>query len=336
MKLIQLGRSSNQVIVDDGDYEFISQWKWHNRQGYAIRVIWLNKERTKRRTVQMHRVLLGAPDGVPVDHINGNPLDNRRANLRLCTPVENSRNRTVKSTYRGRPSSSQYKGVSADKGVWCANIRVNNTLKHLGLFQSEIEAAQCYDAAAGEFFGEFARVNFPEERDERTWEEIASSSRQKKDEARWRSKYSGVSWHHGQEKWVAQYGRHGGPGYIGLFSTEEAAAKAVDSAAFKHSKGNARLNFPSETPVGNWRSLLEKSAPASRYKGVSKAKKDGQWRSRINIKAGGKTREKQIGVYDSEIEAAKAYDKVAIECRGSRAKLNFPEDHPNHGTPRPL
>lgn len=91
-----------------------------------------------------------------VDHINGNRLDNRSCNLRPCSNVENIRN----SMSRG--GSSAYKGVSFHKQNrnWIASITANYKTRHLGSFQSEIEAALAYDDAAREIHGDFARTNF--------------------------------------------------------------------------------------------------------------------------------------------------------------------------------
>jgi hypothetical protein len=92
-----------------------------------------------------------------IDHINHNGLDNRKANLRLATPAQNSRNR--RPVGRG---SSQYKGVSYRKtdGVFIADIRAGRKRIYLGCFKREIEAAKAYDTAAKKYHGEFASLNF--------------------------------------------------------------------------------------------------------------------------------------------------------------------------------
>ncbi len=108
----------------------------------------------------MHRFILDAPDGAVVDHINGNALDNRRANLRLCTPTENAYNK------RKRPGTvSQYKGVSWDSRNqrWMSQLTFKNRHLFLGRFDDEQEAARAYDVAARKHFGEFANLNFKHE-----------------------------------------------------------------------------------------------------------------------------------------------------------------------------
>jgi len=139
------------ALIDEEDLSLISEFKWccvsHGGHFYAATRNW---KISKNKLIYMHRIILDAPTGMDVDHINGNGLDNRRANLRLCTRSENCRNRR-KST----SSPNQYKGVhfSKETGKWSAGIC-------LGSFNTEKEAALAYDEAARKIFGEFARVNF--------------------------------------------------------------------------------------------------------------------------------------------------------------------------------
>jgi len=103
---------------------------------------------------------MNAPKGCLVDHINGDGLDNRRANLRLATPSQNNCNKP------GFNKSSKYKGVSRTdlkKKQWRAVIHYNNEMIHLGRFCNEVAAAKAYDKAAKKYHGEFAYLNFPKE-----------------------------------------------------------------------------------------------------------------------------------------------------------------------------
>ena len=101
--------------------------------------------------------------GTHVDHINGDRLDNRRFNLRLCTNQQNQMNKTKRVG-----SSSRFKGVYFQKTSrkWVAAIQKDRKLKHIGLFSDELDAARAYDAAAKEAFGEFAWLNFPTAEDQ--------------------------------------------------------------------------------------------------------------------------------------------------------------------------
>ena len=101
------------------------------------------------------------PEGFFVDHINNDSLDNRRANLRLATAVQNACNRKKISS----ETSSKHIGIYFEKrtGRWTAKIRANGKRLWLGRFTSEIDAAKAYDAAAQKYHGEFAQLNFPKE-----------------------------------------------------------------------------------------------------------------------------------------------------------------------------
>lgn len=107
---------------------------------------------------KLHRMILNAPSGMQVDHINGDTFDNRRANLRVCTISQNQLNRRKSSG-----KSSIYKGVSWRKniGKWEAYITIDGIQKNLGCYIEEIEAARAYDTAATKHFGVFANLNFP-------------------------------------------------------------------------------------------------------------------------------------------------------------------------------
>lgn len=90
------------------------------------------------RTVKMHRFLTGPPEGLVVDHLNGDSLDNTLLNLRICSQAENGMNRSGLNTN----NSSGVRGVSFHKasGKWRATVRVNRRQKHLGLFEKMEDA----------------------------------------------------------------------------------------------------------------------------------------------------------------------------------------------------
>ncbi|MFA5783567.1 MAG: AP2 domain-containing protein [Phycisphaerae bacterium] len=145
------------AIVDADDYEQLNKYKWHVRvdrtptsRGYAYR----SEGKTK---IAMHRQILNAPQQLYCDHINHDGLDNRRANLRLCTPQQNACNR------KPLERTSKYKGVYRSRGnkKWRAEIRNNGRKIHIGYYYYEKDAAIAYDDWAIELFGEFAYLNFP-------------------------------------------------------------------------------------------------------------------------------------------------------------------------------
>ena len=141
------------AIVDDDDYEFLSQWKWGYYGQYAARRDYISKK--ERKLIMMHRLINHTPDGLFTDHINGDPLDNRKENLRNCTISENGGNR--KKTKN--PTSSKYKGVRWRKNRWECSIKYRNKRIYLGRFENEINAAKQYDKIAKQLFGEFANLN---------------------------------------------------------------------------------------------------------------------------------------------------------------------------------
>lgn len=157
-KLIPLSKGAF-TIVDDDDHTWLSQWKWHLMGRYAGRVI-TDPVTRKQHSLSMHRLILDTPQGMHTDHINGNGLDNRRENLRICTPSENSRNQKAN---KRRAGDAQYKGTFFVKklGKWKAVIGINGKNQYLGLFTSEEDAARAYDQKARELHGDFAHPNFP-------------------------------------------------------------------------------------------------------------------------------------------------------------------------------
>ena len=110
----------------------------------------------------MHRLIMGAQPGQLIDHKNRKGLDNQRGNLRFCTRSQNQANA------KKRAGSSRYKGVTWDKhwDKWRAMIGVRSKRFHLGYFDDEDDAGRAYNRAATEYFGEFARPNVIEEREQ--------------------------------------------------------------------------------------------------------------------------------------------------------------------------
>ena len=157
--------SGRRFQVDEADMALLDKYSWSakvsRRPDYSIQRIdaqgYLKDDREFRKKY-MSRVLLNAPVGLAVDHINGDTTDNRRCNLRLATPAQNTWN-------KGQPrhSKSPYKGVVPTvTNVWSAHIMANRVHQHLGTFDTPEEAAIAYDNAARKLHGEFARLNFPD------------------------------------------------------------------------------------------------------------------------------------------------------------------------------
>ena len=153
MKIIKLTKGKS-TVVDDIDYEYLSQRKWQynltqDKNEYAFTQI-------KGKTTYMHRIIMNAQKGQYIDHVNGNSLDNCRINLRLTNNQLNQANSKI-----GKNNTSGYKGVTWNKKLnkWQAQLMFNWKHIHLGLFSNKIDAAKAYNKRARELFREYARLN---------------------------------------------------------------------------------------------------------------------------------------------------------------------------------
>lgn len=160
MKLIKLTQD-RWVMVDDEDYHWLMQWKWHAKKGrttyYAVSGTNITGKPGKHG-IRMHRFILNTPDDKEVDHKNHNGLDNRRRNIRNCTVAENQHNQRPQAG-----GTSRFKGVCRWKGgKWVAGIYTNNKRVHLGIYGTEHGAAIAYDNHAQQLWGGFACLNFPD------------------------------------------------------------------------------------------------------------------------------------------------------------------------------
>lgn len=162
-KLIPLTRGFS-AIVDNGDFDSLIQHKWYaarqvrrsrEEQVYACRHIYCAG---KQSIIYMHRAILGAPWRAEVDHVNGNGLDNQRANLRCASHHQNCAN------YLNLPNSTGFRGVHFRhrRGTFAAQLRVRGRTVWIGSFPSAGAAALAYDDAAIIHHGEFATLNFPD------------------------------------------------------------------------------------------------------------------------------------------------------------------------------
>lgn len=154
-------REMQFAIIDKEDVDKVTGYGW-----YALtnpKAPTYARSKVNNGYVFMHNLILPPKAGFKVDHKNRNGLDNRRNNLRLANNTQNAGNSGPRNLWRGRETSSKYKGVYRDKknqmNPWCASFRK----KRLGAFATEIDAAKAYDKAAREAYGEFAYLNFPDE-----------------------------------------------------------------------------------------------------------------------------------------------------------------------------
>src|SRR3990167_452436 len=157
MKIIYSSPNNLPILIDDEDHKWLSKFKWHLRDGYAVRNLYLGRENNKPKNtvISMHREILkhhGIYLDKETDHINHNKLDNRKINLRAVTTSQNQWNRKL-----GKNNTSGYKGVALEKrnNKWKARIKK----KFLHYFDTPEKAAQTYNEAAQAYFGEYAKLN---------------------------------------------------------------------------------------------------------------------------------------------------------------------------------
>jgi hypothetical protein len=152
-------RSGERVLIDVDDYEKVSDYRWYYFRGTRPGVGYASTVRKidgKNKSCFMHRLIMGAQSGIEVDHINGDGLDNRKQNLRLCNKSQQAAN-----TGPNRCNTSGYKGVSfcRRENKWRSYITHNSKFRSLGYYETKEEAAFAYNEAARGYFGEFAYQN---------------------------------------------------------------------------------------------------------------------------------------------------------------------------------
>jgi hypothetical protein len=143
-------KMQNKIILIDSDYLYLlNKYKWYINSKYIV-------AQYKNKRLLIHRIIMNAPKNKMIDHINGNTLDNRKCNLRICNRSQNFRNRT-----KQKNNTSGYKGVSFHKRLnkWQAQITTNKNKKCLGYFDTPELAFFAYCKANKKYHGEFGRVN---------------------------------------------------------------------------------------------------------------------------------------------------------------------------------
>ncbi len=224
---------THYALVDNDDFELVSGYKWRLSKNvnktsgdvsfYAVTHV--KREGGGWTTLHMHRLILGLEFGDKRwgDHINYKTLDNRRCNLRPCSPSESVRHRR-----KTKNTSSRYTGVcfnTRDKN-WVSKIMVEGKNKHLGSFKTQKEAAIQYDKAAYAEYKEFTELNFPEvdhSNDNFDIEKYKTPAQKKKS-----SKFVGVYWDKNAGKWRSQIQVDKKNINLGLFTNEEDAARAYE------------------------------------------------------------------------------------------------------------
>ncbi len=146
------------ALVDAADYDRLSGYRWHASADKAGNR-WYAMTSTRGKVISMHRFIMNPPPGMVVDHYDGNGLNNRRANLRICRQQQNVWNRRSR-----RNKTSRYFGVFQRKNMpnkWYATVASGQDRTVLGPLTTELEAALARDLEAMKQHGPYAHLNFP-------------------------------------------------------------------------------------------------------------------------------------------------------------------------------
>jgi hypothetical protein len=286
------------ALVDDEDYELVSKYNWHTINGYASASVIIDKYDYGR--VWMHRLILEPPEGKYVDHINRNRSDNRRSNLRIVSRSQNGQNRSKQK----KKTTSKFKGVVKANKKYSVHIGNDGAQENKGSFSNELAAANAYNYYARLYYKEYACLNDVELMEKEEWE-----SYRVKDS----SMYKGVSWSKKLKCWetFTMDGRK--KKNHGYFDNEEAAGNYIN-----YMRNEAVNTCKIEMTYEECLKYKRVCNYTSKYKGVSWAKKNKKWSSAIGVNNG----TMYIGLFDSEKEAAIAYNNKVIEL-GLNRKLNI-------------
>jgi hypothetical protein len=272
------------VLIDDEDYALIQGYTWYlTGNGYIMGYKKGTWTKEGVNYILFHRLIMNAPKGKCVDHQNGNVLDNRKQNLRICEPIDNSRNRRI-----GKNNTTGYVGVFYHnrKKVkkYQAKIMVNKKNISLGYYLTAEAASEAYKNAAKLYFGDYYRE--PTEYFHKTpYHEDGAS------------KHKGFTFNKRSNKYVAKIQINGEVIYLGTFNNAEDAAQAYNIAILKIAKNKDMIDVY-EILKGQ-----KKRERNPEICGVSINKNTGKYTARIRYNK----KEYCIGSFDTRNDARMAY-----------------------------
>lgn len=227
MKIIYTNKNE-PIFVDDEDYEWLNQYTWCLHGGYAVSSIFNRKGDGNYDYCRMHRMILNPDANLFVDHINHVKHDNRKENLRTCTPRENMMNSSL-----AKNNTSGVTGVHWHKTAkkWITNISVDHKLIHLGYFTVFEEAVRVRMLAEIKYFGEF-RNKYIETNIENIEKSIKKP--QHKRPTRSASGIKGVGWSDKYQKWTAYIVIKCNKKQLGMYSNIHDAIKKRKDAEIEY------------------------------------------------------------------------------------------------------
>ncbi len=333
MKQIRVGKKGHFALVDDADFELASTLTWslhRSKRSYGEVLYATNGSRG------LHRLIMGDPPGLDVDHRDGDGLNNQRSNLRVATGSQNCRN-----SRKAANCSSQFKGVSWTPTTerWLANIYADGRNLYLGSFRNEAEAALAYNVAARDCFGEFAHLNevTPELAAACAANAVPIRPRAPQAKPRTISGLWGVTWAAEKERWIVEVKGE----RVGSFVHRGNAIRAYNEVAAARLGPNTPLNEPEEGPPEPVKPVATPRetgpvwvpsvvTPNARFMGVRANTRGQEWVASIRIN--GKTQE--LGRFELDADAARAFNEAALLHHGTRPQLNLvAEDDPGQRTP---
>ncbi len=229
------------ALVDDDDYAYLSQFRWRNAHGYAVRTVTIASG--KSRNLGMHTEIMKPPPGYQVDHHDLHPLNNTRENLRIATSGQNNANQQP-----DKSNSSGFKGVSwlERNQRWIVWICVDGKNRYVGAFTNLLEAARAYNEAAKFFYGKFAWLNdVPDSTPCRITTDILQRKFDRENifYLTNTSGKVGVHWHKIVGKWNAAISSGGRRIHIVYSEDPDEAAYVYDQVALQLHGEKAKLNI---------------------------------------------------------------------------------------------
>lgn len=220
-----------ECLIDDEDYNWIKNefnvYLQKSKKSYYVNC--RRKQRPAGKKLKLHRAIFSKyfalNDKEILDHIDRNPLNNQKNNLRIATFSQNCINRT-----KSEECTSFYKGVSRDKnGRWDSRLKQNRRYIHIGIFDNERYAAIAYDLVAQKKYGNFAVLNIPNANKEEI-DLVIDLLRNAKQHVNCHSKYYGVTFDRKGNRWMSNVYLQPVKTtlYVGSFATELDAAIARD------------------------------------------------------------------------------------------------------------